>query len=255
MKSVAIPSLSESLERYLADIRQYPVLTMEEERELARTCRAALVTANLRFVVKIAYQYRSYGFRLADLIQEGNLGLMAAVQSFDPDRGIRLVSYAAWWIRSRILLHIKATAEKGLRWTSIPSSTSEDDADEVTVRHSGWDLSSDASERDGDRRAMESLAGEAPSQDHALANAQEELSLRGRIGEALAHLDRRERFVIEQRFMSDDSASLKDIGVQLGIGYERARQLESRAKSKIKLYLAPFASEIDWPMAADGGAA
>lgn len=256
MKSAAIPSVSDSLERYFAEIRQYPVLTMEQERELARTCRAALVTANLRFVVRIAYQYRAYGFRLADLIQEGNLGLMSAVENFDPDRGIRLVTYAAWWIRSRILLHIKATAEKGPRWPSVASSPAGGDADETTftIRHVAVDPAGEASEPDGDRHAMESLPGEGPSQDHALSSAQEERSLRGRIGEALAHLDRRERFVIEQRFMSDEPASLRDIGVQLGIGYERARQLEARAKSKLKLYLAPFASEIDWPMAGGGAA-
>jgi RNA polymerase sigma-32 factor len=245
MTSATIPDVSDSLERYLAEIRRYPVLTIEEEQEMAQTCRPALVTANLRFVVKIAYQYSSHGFRIADLIQEGNIGLMKAVDTFDPARGIRLVTYAAWWIRSRILLHIRATAER-LGCASGPGFAS--DSDEVTMRLSERDLSRDANAPDGGHPVVESLAGEGPSQDHALSIAQEELLLRGRIGEALARLDRRERLVIEQRFMSDDPASLKDIGAQLGIGYERARQLEVRAKSKLKLYLAPFASEIDWPM-------
>ena len=98
------------LETYLSDINRYPLLTPDEEKRLAREyrdqgdTRAAheLVTANLRFVVKVAYGYRSYGLRMPDLVQEGNIGLMKAVQKFDPDLGIRLISYAVWWIRAYI---------------------------------------------------------------------------------------------------------------------------------------------------------
>ena len=99
-----------SLEVYLSEINKFPLRSAEEEQRLAREfaanrdTRAAhrLVTANLRFVVKGAYEYRSYGLRMADLIQEGNIGLMKAVQKFDPDKGIRLISYAVWWIRAYI---------------------------------------------------------------------------------------------------------------------------------------------------------
>src|SRR5512133_377614 len=114
MQRVAVPSTSSSLELYLAEINRYPLLTVDEEQRLAREfrkdgdTRAAhrLVTANLRFVVKVAYEYRSYGFRMADLVQEGNIGLMKAVQKFDPDKGIRLISYAVWWIRAYIQNYI-----------------------------------------------------------------------------------------------------------------------------------------------------
>jgi RNA polymerase sigma-32 factor len=285
MKQAPIPPAADSLERYLKEIRKFPLLTITEEREMARTCRSALVTANLRFVVKIAYQYRSYGFKLGDLIQEGNIGLMRAVEKFDPDRGIRLVTYAAWWIRAYIRQHILcshslvrlgttraqrrlffslARAKRELDRTSVAYGADSDgedstkiareldvkagDVDDMTVRLSGRDLSLDAPELDGRHSYLDSLVGEGPSQDLELSAAQEQVLLRGRIGKALARLDWRERYLIEQRVMSDDPVPLKEIGDELGISSERARQLELRAKRKLKLELAALASEIDWPM-------
>src|SRR6266513_2653308 len=113
MKRQSVPG-SGSLELYLSEINQFPLLTVEEEQSLAKLfrqngdTRAAhkLVTSNLRFVVKVAYEYRSYGFKMSDLIQEGNIGLMKAVQKFDPDKGIRLISYAVWWICAYIQNYI-----------------------------------------------------------------------------------------------------------------------------------------------------
>src|SRR5690606_13924719 len=102
-----------SLSMYLSEINRYSLLKAEEEQQLARDFIAGdlsaghrLVTANLRFVVKVAYEYRSYGIKMSDLIQEGNIGLMKAVQKFDPDKGIRLISYAVWWIRAYIQNYI-----------------------------------------------------------------------------------------------------------------------------------------------------
>ncbi len=114
MKRSFTGGTSGSLELYLAEINQYPLLTVRggagAGAPLPRraTCRAGhrLVTANLRFVVKVSYEYRSYGIKMADLIQEGNIGLMKAVQKFDPDKGIRLISYAVWWIRAYIQNYI-----------------------------------------------------------------------------------------------------------------------------------------------------
>src|SRR6266516_4006056 len=114
MKRGLSSSAPDSIELYLKEIDRHPLLTPEEEQRLARAYREhgepsaahALVTANLRFVVKVAYAYRSYGFKMADLIQEGNIGLMKAVQKFDPDKGLRLVSYAVWWIRAYIQNYI-----------------------------------------------------------------------------------------------------------------------------------------------------
>src|SRR3954454_1840470 len=104
---------ADTLSTYLADINQYALLTVEEEQALARrfikgdlAAGHRLVTSNLRFVVKVSYEYRSYGIKMSDLIQEGNIGLMKAVQKFDPDKGIRLISYAVWWIRAYIQNYI-----------------------------------------------------------------------------------------------------------------------------------------------------
>src|SRR5690606_28643049 len=101
---------NQGLDRYMSEIRRFPLLSREEERELALSLRDdenleaahALVTSNLRFVVKIAMEYRHYGARTLDLVQEGNVGLMHAVRKFDPDRGYRLITYAVWWIRAYI---------------------------------------------------------------------------------------------------------------------------------------------------------
>ena len=284
MKRPSVPSASGSLERYLHEIKQFPLLTVDEEREMARTCRPGLVTANLRFVVKVAYEYRSYGFKLADLIQEGNIGLMRAVEKFDPDKGVRLISYAVWWIRAYIQDHILrshslvklgttraqrrlffslARTKRELDRTSVEHGADSDgensskiahelrvkagEVEEMTMRLSGRDVSLDAQAFEGDDAPVESLAGEGPSQDHELSAAQEQFLLRTRIGDALATLDWRERYLIEHRVMSDDPATLKEVGDHFGISHERARQLELRAKLKLKLELYALASEIDWP--------
>src|SRR5512139_1188208 len=107
---INLPVVKNSLESYLSRINQFPLLTPEEEFELATRYRKTndieaahkLITSNLRFVVKVAFEYKSYGIKLLDLIQEGNIGLMMAVKKFDPDRGYRFISYAIWWIRAYI---------------------------------------------------------------------------------------------------------------------------------------------------------
>ena len=114
MQANAFSSNSGSLAVYLTEINRYPLLKVDEEQALARKfakdadldAAHRLVTANLRFVVKVSYEYRSYGIKMADLIQEGNIGLMKAVQKFDADKGIRLISYAVWWIRAFIQNYI-----------------------------------------------------------------------------------------------------------------------------------------------------
>jgi len=103
-----------SLERYIAEVNRVPLLSREKEVELARRFRDhadvdaahALVVSNLRFVVKVAYQFKAYGMKMLDLVQEGNLGLMRAVQKFNPDRGYRLISYAVWWIKAFLQAYI-----------------------------------------------------------------------------------------------------------------------------------------------------
>ncbi|MBI5655448.1 MAG: sigma-70 family RNA polymerase sigma factor, partial [Geobacter sp.] len=115
--TMTLPIVADSLSLYFAEIKKFPVLSQEEEHELAvrfyrdKDIEAAhrLITANLRFVVKIAAEYRAYGMKMLDLIQEGNVGLMMAVRKFNPHRGIRLISYAVWWIRAYIQNYISSS--------------------------------------------------------------------------------------------------------------------------------------------------
>ncbi len=295
MNSRSLPAPSGSLDSYLSEISRLPLLTVTEEQSLAHTFRRTgdtrvahrLVTANLRFVVKIAYEYRSYGFAMADLIQEGNIGLMKAVQKFDPDKGIRLISYAVWWIRAyvqnyvmrsfslvklgttqsqRKLFFSLARARRELDRTSVehgPDSDGEDsskvasrlnvtpsEVDEMTQRMLRRDLSLDAPTGDhSDDAPIDSLVDEGLSHDHELSTAQERGMVQTRVGEALGRLDQRERYIIEQRVMSEKRATLKEIGAHFGFSRERARQLEVRAKAKLKEELHALARVVDWPTA------
>ncbi len=293
MKRTSLPSATSSLETYLSEINKFALLTVEEEQRLARLfrdkgdSRAAhrLVTANLRFVVKVSYEYRSYGFKMADLIQEGNIGLMKAVQKFDPDKGIRLISYAVWWIRAYIqnyilkswsLVKLGTTQAQRKLFFSLARTKRELDklstehgfdsdgeniakiakklrvkpgeVEEMTQRMEGRDLSLDAPMGDdGGYSHVDFVVGEGAGQDAELSSAQEQVLLQGRVGEALARLDQRERFIIEQRVMSDKPVTLKELGEHFGFSRERARQLEIRAKDKLKQELHGLAEEIDWP--------
>jgi RNA polymerase sigma-32 factor len=277
---------------YLSEVSRYPLLTAEEERDLARIhcsqgdTRAAhrLVTSNLRFVVKVAYEYRSYGLRMTDLIQEGNIGLMKAVQKFDPDKGIRLISYAVWWIRAYIQNHILKSwslvkigttqAQRKLFFSlararremdrlsaaagDAPFFDSEgiaaklqvkaDEVREMQVRMEGRDLSLDAPMgEDGSASHLEFISDASPGQDDELGGAQERRMMSGRVGLALSRLDPRERFIVEARLMGDRPMTLKELGDYFGFSRERARQLEIRAREKLRGELQALAAEIDWP--------
>ena len=293
MKRQTIPSKASSLEVYLSEINRFPLLTVDEEQRLARIYRTEsdtraahqLVTANLRFVVKVAYEYRSYGFKMADLIQEGNIGLMKAVQKFDPDKGIRLISYAVWWIRAYIQNYIlkswslvklgttqaqrklffslartkreldKASAEHGFDSDATDANkvakklrVKPAEVREMEQRMEGRDLSLDAPMgEDGSTTHVDFVVGEAASQVEELSDAEEQRMVQGRVGEALAHLDQRERYIIQMRVMSDRPMTLKELGDHFGFSRERARQLEIRAKEKLKQELGALCAEIEWP--------
>jgi RNA polymerase sigma-32 factor len=285
-------SNSGSLAMYLSEINQYSLLTVEEEQALARkyikgdlAAGHRLVTANLRFVVKVAYEYRSYGIKMSDLIQEGNIGLMKAVQKFDPDKGIRLISYAVWWIRAYIQNYILkswslvklgttqaqrklffslARTKRELDKMSVEHGDDSDAADatkiakklrvkpvevrEMEQRMEGRDLSLDAPMgEDGGYSHVDFVVGKGASQDDELSDAQEQQIVGDKVTEALARLDQRERYIIEMRVMSDRPMTLKELGEHFGFSRERARQLEIRAKEKLKQELHELASEIEWP--------
>jgi RNA polymerase sigma-32 factor len=293
MKRTTLSSTGTSLEMYLSEINRYPLLTVDEEQRLAREFAASgdtraahrLVTANLRFVVKVAYEYRSYGFKVSDLIQEGNIGLMKAVQKFDADKGIRLISYAVWWIRAYIQNYILkswslvklgttqaqrklffslARTRRELDKTSLEHGADSDGRDankvakklrvkpsevrEMELRLEGRDLSLDAPMGDDAGSShVEFVVGDEPSPAEELSDAQERRAVTTRVGAALSNLDPRERFIVEQRVMSERPMTLKELGEHFGFSRERARQLEIRAKEKLKEHLRELAHEIDWP--------
>lgn len=286
MRLSNLPASSGSLAMYLSEINQYPLLTQEEEQALARRYRdygdeeaaRRLITANLRFVVKVSYEYRSYGIKMSDLIQEGNIGLMKAVQKFDPDKGIRLISYAVWWIRAYIqnyilkswslvklgttqaqrklffsLARTKREIEKlqGTEKSQDPKRIAKKlrvkptEVIEMTQRMEGRDLSLDAPMgEDGGNSHVDFVADTAMGQDEELAEAEEREIITSRVEQALMRLDPRERFIIEKRVMSDKPMTLKELGEHFGFSRERARQLEIRAKEKLKIELVQLMGDI-----------
>jgi RNA polymerase sigma-32 factor len=274
-----LPVPKGSLEAYLVEINKYPVLSREEERRLALHYRATgdpaaahkLVTSNLRFVVKIAYEYSSYGIKMADLIQEGNIGLMKAVQKYDPDKGYKLISYAVWWIRAYVQNHILNSwslvkigttqaqrklfyklrqAKRALIGAKESESLNDEEADklaeqlnvkgnevmEMEVRL-GRDSSLNAQVgEDGTSTFLDMLPG-VENQEEAVAGGEIQKILKREVAKALTHLDDREKYIVEKRLMSDDPITLQAIGDKYKVSRERARQLEERAKKKLKAIL------------------
>src|SRR5712692_9959050 len=275
-----------SLSLYLSEISKYPLLSVKEEQKLARqflrkNLRAAhkLVTSNLRFVVKVAYEYRSYGIKMSDLIQEGNIGLMRAVQKFDPTREIRLISYAVWWIRAYIqnyilkswsLVKLGTTQAQRKLFFSLartrrelerysPGETAVTNVDEIArrlrvkpaevremeQRMAGRDFSLDAPiGNEGGSPHLDLVASPNAAQDDEFADKEEAGIIKSKVQVTLQRLDPRERFIIEQRVMNDRQLTLKELGEHFGFSRERARQLEIRAKDKLKEELAQLAEEV-----------
>jgi RNA polymerase sigma-32 factor len=236
------------------------------------------VTSNLRFVVKVAFEYRSYGFRMADLIQEGNIGLMKAVQKFDADRKIRLISYGVWWIRAYIqnyilrnwsLVKLGTTQAQRKLFFSLARTRRElekhgedgvaaaegdiakklrvkqTEVAEMSQRLEGRDLSLDAPMGDeGGTSHLDFLDAHASVADEELEAHEARSIARQRVTEALSKLDARERFIIEQRLMTDKPMTLSELGAHYKISRERARQLEIRAKAKLRTDLADTAVDL-----------
>lgn len=278
------PQSDAALSRYIERVRTIPKLTREDEHDLAVKARAGdelarerLINANLRYVVAVAVQYRRYGLRLSDLVAEGNLGLMLAVAKFDPDRGTRFVTYAGYWIRAYVLdMVVRATSMVGggsgplrskiffrlrrerAKVANLVSDPEERDEmlaqrfnmstekmREMTRRLDARDVSLDAQVfSDSQATMLDTLSDDSALQDQMLSEAEHDRSVKGALGDALASLDKRERYIVEQRIMSDEEMSLAAIGRRLGVSRERARQLEARAKKKLKKELAGFGEEV-----------
>ena len=266
-----------NLTRYLQTIRKYPMLTAEEEGDLARRYRdhddaaaaERLVGSHLRLVAKIAMGYRGYGLPVADLISEGNVGMMQAVRRFDPERGFRFATYAMWWVRAAIqeyilhswsLVKMGTTASQKKLFFNLrklkgqmqaieegdlhPEHAAEiarrlnvPEADVIAMnrRMSSPDQSLNAPLReDGDGEWQDWLVEDAQSQETVLGQNQELDSRRVLLAGALKTLTERERHILAERRLKESPATLQHLSQRYGISRERVRQIEVRAFEKVQ---------------------
>jgi RNA polymerase sigma-32 factor len=280
---VELPSVTSTLDMYISEINRFPVLSADEEFTLAvrfkkySDVEAAekLVVSNLRFVVKIAHEYRNYGVKLSDLIQEGNIGLMHAVKKFDPYRGYRIISYAVWWIRAYIQNYVIKTwslvkigttqaqrklffklgqakkrletlSQKNPEFGEIAESlgVKEHEIEEMDLRLSHRDLSLDAYISDeSDTTHIDHLTYKGEDQEMALIKKEEMDLVKRNIAGALTHLNERESYIVKHRIMTESPITLQEIGSKYNITRERARQIEKQALKKLRLALPYFEKE------------
>ena len=278
--NLPIPSALGSLEAYIGAVHQIPVLSAEDEQRLARRLRdeddlsaaQELVLSHLRFVVHVARGYSGYGLPIGDLIQEGNIGLMKAIKRFDPEVGVRLVSFAVHWIRAemhefilknwRIVKVATTKAQRKLFFNLRKSKTrlgwlnaeevravaadlnvSEREVLEMESRLSGRDIGFDAPADEDDDHAPPSPAaylmadGEDPSQAYERADSEDhQLEL---LREGMAKLDARSRDIIRRRWLDADSKiTLQELADEYGVSAERIRQVEANALKKMKALFA-----------------
>jgi RNA polymerase sigma-32 factor len=273
--SLPIPTAVDSLEHYVQAIRAFPILSAEEEHDCATRLQRdndleaakKLILSHLRLVVSIARGYSGYGLPQADLIQEGNIGLMKAVRRFDPERGVRLVSFAVHWIKAEIhefilrnwrLVKVATTkAQRKLFFNlrSMKTHSGSLHADEIREiarelkvkpeevvemesRMGGQDI---ALESHGEEDGEESWSPIAYLQDHRPEPSQfladQEIEIRQTTGleTALNSLDERSRRIVEARWLKDDNgATLHELAAEFGVSAERIRQIEQKAMQKMK---------------------
>ena len=271
-----LTSENQALETYLAAIKKYPLLSKAEECQLARGVKAGsrtaaqrLVACNLRFVVKTARKFRGYKCALMDMIQEGTLGLMHAVEKFDCSRGYRLITYAVWWIRAYIRrlvmrgwsqVKIGTTqAQRNLFFRVRPArnhanfkanpahkvtsselaaglNVKEEEFVSMEQRLAQHDFSLDAPLLDdgGGTSHLDMLADSAVSPETAYAEQQIRGILSAKVAQLVGQLNEKEKHVVAQRLLRDDPRTLQAIGVQLKVSRERVRQIEANVIRKLR---------------------
>jgi RNA polymerase sigma-32 factor len=275
MSTALMPVVSaSSLEAYIQSVNRYPLLTLEEEQNLARRWRdhedvdaaRQLVLSHLRVVVSTARHYMGYGLPQADLIQEGNIGLMKAVKRFDPDRGVRLVSFALHWIKAEIHEYIlknwrlvKVATTKAQRklffnlrsmkqgFGSLgPAETAAiakelgvkpEEVREMETRMSGQDIGLDPTVDDGEESYSPIAYLASPNDEpvEVLAREQNERLQHEGLATALTSLDDRSRRIIQARWLNEEgSATLHELAAEFGISAERVRQIEAKAMKKMR---------------------
>ena len=283
-----LPTLSPegSLSQYLQDIRKFPMLEANQEYMLAKAwtehedkeAAHQLVTSHLRLVAKIAMGYRGYGLPVADLISEGNVGMMQAVKRFDPEKGFRLATYAMWWIRAAIqeyilrswsLVKIGTTAaQKKLFFnlrrlkgqieaieegdllpehvTTIAEKldVSEDDVVSMNRRMTAHDHSLNAPLRaDAEGEWQDWLVDETPNQEVVAADKEERDVRLGLLENAMEELNERERHILTERRLADPAKTLEELSQEYGVSRERIRQIEVRAFEKVQKHMRLAASQ------------
>ena len=273
----SVPTPEGNLTRYLQEIRKFPLLEPDEEYMLAKRWREhgdtdaahRLVTSHLRLVAKIAMGYRGYGLPVAELISEGNVGMMQAVKRFDPERGFRLATYAMWWIRAAIqeyILHswslvkmgttaaqkklffnlrklknkLQAVDEGGLtpeNVTKIAEALHVPEQDVVSMdqRLASPDHSLNAPLRaESEGEWQDWLVDEGEDQETRLADREEMSNRRDLLAEAMKGLNKRERHILSERRLREEPRTLEELSQEYGISRERVRQIEVRAFEKLQ---------------------
>ena len=276
--AISNPGALGTIEAYIAAVNRLPVLSPQQETELGQRLRddsdldaaRQLILSHLRLVVSVSRQYLGYGLAHADLIQEGNIGLMKAVKRFDPERGVRLVSFAVHWIKAEIHEYIvrnwrmvKIATTKAQRklffnlrrmrpdgqtldTAQVDAIARElnvrpEDVSEMEVRFSGRELALDAPHDDEDAFApMSYLSDEGQQEPSSVLERRDTDTLQGpALMQALENLDARSRRIVEARWLQDDGgATLHDLAAEYGISAERVRQIEAAAFKKMRTALA-----------------
>ncbi|WP_082337184.1 RNA polymerase sigma factor RpoH [Porphyrobacter sp. AAP60] len=290
-KTTSVPALSgeQSLNRYLSEIRKYPVLTAEQEYMLAKRYQehedpeaaAQLVSSHLRLVAKIAMGYRGYGLPVADLISEGNVGLMQGVKKFEPDRGFRLATYAMWWIkasmqefilRSWSLVKMGTTAAQKKLFFNLRRMKKQleayEDSDlspadltkiatdlgvpeqEVVNMNRRMMMGGDASlnvslrgDEEGGGEWQDWLTDDRPLQDETVAEAEESQMRKAMLSEAMGSLNERERHILTERRLTEKPQTLEELSQSYDVSRERIRQIEVRAFEKLQKAMQRIAGE------------
>ena len=273
--NLPVPSAIGSLDAYIGVVHRIPVLTAEDEHQLALRFRdeedleaaRELVMSHLRFVVHVARGYNGYGLQLGDLIQEGNIGLMKAVKRFDPDQGVRLVSFAVHWIRAEMhefilrnwrIVKVATTkaqrklffnlrkSKKRLGWLNAEEvravakdlGVPEQTVREMESRLSGRDIGFDAPADEDDERAPPAPAAylEDGGADPylSLADADQEEHQLDMLERAMSKLDERTRDIVRRRWLAENKATLQELADDYGVSAERIRQLEANAMKKMR---------------------
>jgi RNA polymerase sigma-32 factor len=279
------------LQRYLAEIRRFALLSREEEHRLAvdykeyGNVEAAykLVTANLRLVVMIAREYQKAFKNLLDLIQEGNMGLMEAVKNFDPYRGVRFPSYAVWWIRAYMIRHImndwrmvkigttqaqrklffnlqkekeKLEAEgltPGPKLLAQRLNVKEDEVVEMEQRLASRDLSVDMPMGDDEEATLlHFLPDQKESPEEQIAETQYQQLLREKMEQFAGALKDKELVIFRERLLNEEPLTLREIGEKYDISRERVRQIEERVKRKLKAFLSKELKDVRSPRTGTG---